>query len=483
MSRREYVFVFLLLLLIHVGFYFRGPLPHADLVFYTEPAFQLATTGKLMAPALVHMDVSTPDGFYLYPPGHSVLLAFWLMMWPLSASSLLAYTLVCHFVSLLCLWAVLRIRLGFHVLESLLGIAPFVFIFTHGRPDQTAIMFGMLGWLMCPARLPLAGVFLGLSFLSSPALGLGTAIPAGAAITLATRRLRPPLVLTTWTIASFTLYLCAVLAWQDAWRLAFIQFVTNSAIRGRQLNEFPDLMTPFALRFSLVPLFLCFITIIVLLTRYIVRRQPQHSGPALIAVSNIVGFFCLFLLVKSQLLLWLHFLLPARAGLVAAFCQGATAKYQRVLAVCIAVGLLLSSADWMKHSFQPLSVRPPEPEAFPLPPRGSCVATDSLYYVALRDGYQVLSYDTVCWGYWKSYLQFASRFQWFADRYRNAVPPTPQWLVISSEAVGLHGPPDATRYELTYPTKDSRERRGASKGGSSSRNPYAVSVYRRKADL
>src|SRR5271168_4207370 len=49
------------------------PLPHQDLNFYTEPAYLLATQGKLAGPASQYLDLTYQKGFYFYPPGYFLI--------------------------------------------------------------------------------------------------------------------------------------------------------------------------------------------------------------------------------------------------------------------------------------------------------------------------------------------------------------------------------------------------------------------------
>jgi len=80
-----------------VSLYKQLPLPHADDLFFTGAAINLAKGGPLVNPYLETWNAATKTGKYYYqPPFQAFLLASWLKVFGISSASIIAFQYTCY---------------------------------------------------------------------------------------------------------------------------------------------------------------------------------------------------------------------------------------------------------------------------------------------------------------------------------------------------------------------------------------------------
>jgi len=326
-SRQELLWVCLVVCGISAILFWRFlPLPHQDLNFFTEPAYQLARFGRLAAPGSQSYDLTFQKGIYCYPPGYFLLLAAWLRLFGLSANSLLAYTHLVHAIALILLWLLLRKRYQCGRVVSVLVLLAMFPRMAHGRPDLTAVALSLAAWLALPqefswARLVLSGCLAGATLLVSPAFGV--AIISTLAVLLLLRpevfeiRLRNMLFWLATAAGVFQGVTAAVLAQQHTWQLAFVQFGINSKIRGAALNAWPSFRIAFTWEFCVVPFVLIALVPAMLVTAGAWRDSPKELRK--VSIAFLASTLVWLTLNKSQLLLDHHFLYPAKSVFLGMF--------------------------------------------------------------------------------------------------------------------------------------------------------------------
>jgi hypothetical protein len=389
------------------------PLPHQDLNYYTEPAYLLATTGRLAGPGSQGVDLTFQKGIYSYPPGYFLILAAWLRTFGLSPDSLLVYTHLAHVGVLTMTWILMRFRYHCSTMVSALVVLASFPSFTHGRPDQTAAAFGIAAWLALPEkidwpRMVLSGALAGCSAVISPAFGVATVSTlmilqfVDESRPLAAR-MRGAIVWLTSLGLVFGAVVASVLTWQHSWRLAYVQFRTNATIRGSELNVWPNFRLPFTWEFSVIP-FLLIALLPALLTVSLWRKEVS-SGLRRMALA-FLGSSALWLAMnKSQLLTGYHFTFPTKNIFVAMFYSWP--KFPRwvrliPLSVLCAISIYYYKSDFL-YLGSPLRAEQ-QISLAQVKTRG-VVAVDSLYFASLYRTGETLNYEVSITGnYWPRYL-------------------------------------------------------------------------------
>ncbi|MEQ1474021.1 MAG: hypothetical protein ABLQ96_09365, partial [Candidatus Acidiferrum sp.] len=103
----------------------------------------------------------------------------------------------------------------------------------------------------------------------------------------------------------FTTVAGTVLTVQHSWRLAYVQFKTNAAIRGAELNVWPDFHLRFTWIFCIIPFFL--IALLPALLTISAWRKETPAQLRRIALAFLGSCALWLALNKSQLLTGYHF--------------------------------------------------------------------------------------------------------------------------------------------------------------------------------
>jgi hypothetical protein len=413
--RHEFLVVFFVLVLISLGFWWRFlPMPHQDLDFFTEPGYLLANYGKLADPGGQHYDLAYQRGVYNYPPGYFLILAAWIKAFGLSPDSLLGYTHTIHVVFLLGLWALLRFRYSCSkVVSSLVLLSVFPF-FHHGRPDLTGALWGVIAWLALPdgpdvGRLILSGCCTGATMLVSPAFGVGTLSTLAVLMMVDSRvslclRCRSLVIWLASAGLLFAAVVAIVLSSQHSWVTAYVEFTTNIAIRGREVNSWPHMLTFFAAAFSIIP----FALIALVPACYIALTMWRDRPSALrnVTLAFLGGTIAWLASNKAQLLLEYHFMFPAKSVFLGVFSSWPKlpSRVRLVPLVLLAlIGWYYQKADFL-YLMSPLREEAHvHAKSVDFANDTSEVAVDSLYFAQLYRPWHTLDYETLDLTYWSVY--------------------------------------------------------------------------------
>jgi len=156
------------------------PISASDDIFFKQPAIQLATIGRLNAPALQGFEEGVEDYFFLYPPFYMYIYAAWYSAVGFSNISSNVLSFILNSLTSLCLFCIVRQvfedkSFVFPTMAALLWSTKILGI--KERPDELAILLGLLAILSLLASLPSSfrllsgGIFLGLCGATSPAAG------------------------------------------------------------------------------------------------------------------------------------------------------------------------------------------------------------------------------------------------------------------------------------------------------------------------
>jgi hypothetical protein len=462
------------------------PLPHGDLGSYTEPAYLLAKLGKLAGPASQYKDLTYQKGIYSYPPGYFIILAGWLRLFGLSPDSLLGYTHVIHFASTVLLWVLLRIRYACSKMVSALVLLAFFPRMPHGRPDLTATLLSLAAWATLPEeanskRVVLSGCLAGAALLVSP--GYGVAIVATLMIlTMLNARLefgKRLRVLTAWLVAAglfFGIILGTFLTLQHSWTIAYVQFKTNAAIRGAQLNAVPDLRLLFTWIFSIVPFL--FVAIVPALLAVIWQWKNVSSQVRNVGLAFLGGTAVWFALNKSQLLLEHHFLFPSKSVFLGVLYSWpklpAWARLPPLLLLC-AISFYFYKADFL-YLGSPLR-QEEQSYAAKVNPDG-VVAVDSLYFARFYRPGRTLDYEVATiepyWPRYRNAIPAFARAEMLAGLQDKPLEPT--MLLVSAYTLSLY--PEEPRFNLscTQPALFEERLRALGRTWNLPAQPFALKV-------
>jgi len=462
------------------------PLPHGDLGSYTEPAYLLAKFGRLAGPASQYKDLTYQKGIYSYPPGYFIILAGWLRLFGLSPDSLLGYTHVVHFASTVLLWALLRIRYACSKIVSALVLLAFFPRMAHGRPDLTATLLSLAAWATLPEeanskRVVLSGCLAGAALLVSP--GYGVAIVATLMIlTMLNARLefgKRLRVLTAWLLAAgllFGITLGGFLTLQHSWTIAYVQFKTNAAIRGAQLNAMPDLRLLFTWIFSIVPLF--FAAIVPALLVIIWERKNVSSQVRKVGLAFLGGTAVWFALNKSQLLLEHHFLFPSKSVFLGVLYSWpklpAWARLPPLLLLC-AISFYFYKADFL-YLASPLR-QEEQRYAAKVHPEG-VVAVDSVYFATFYRPGRSLDYEVAAiepsWPRYRDAIPAFARAEMLAGLPDKPLEPT--MLLVSAYTLSRYGEEPRFNLSCTQPALFEERLRVLGRTWNLPAQPFALKV-------
>jgi hypothetical protein len=440
-------------------------MPHQDLNFFTEPGYLLANYGRLAAPGGQYFNLTYQKGVYNYPPGYFLIIAGWIKAFGFSPDSLLGYTHTVHVAFLMGLWALLRFRYSCSKVASalvLLSVFPF---FHHGRPELTGAPLGVIAWLALPdgrnvSRFILSGCCVGATMLVSQAFGVGTLFTLAVLILADSRmslRLRCRL-LVIWLVSSGLLFagvVGIVLSTQHSWHLAYVQFTTNLAIRGRELNAWPHMLTVFALVFSIIP----FMVVALVPACFIVLTMWRDRQSALrnVSLAFLGGTIAWLALNKAQLLLDYHFMFPAKSVFLGVFCSWPKlpSRVRLVPLMLLAlIGWYYQKADFL-YLMSPLRQEAHDyAKSVHFADDSSEVAVDSMYFAQLYKPWHTLDYETLDQVYWLKYgSAIPPRFQGELLSGLQSAPASPSILVASAKTITLFGPASLEGFQCIRPTE------------------------------
>ena len=436
------------------------PLPHQDLNFYTEPAFLLAKFGTLTGPGSQYIDLTYQKGFYFYPPGHFLILAAWIKLFGLSPDSLLGFTHSVHVGILIVLWSLLRFRYGCSKLVSSLVLISIFPHMPHGRPDLPACFLSLAAWLALPdsenwPRIILSACLAGATLLVSPAFGVGILATLSILIlgspNLSFRaRMR---ALAIWLVSSgllFSLVLATVLSLQHSWVLAWVQFTTNVAIRGRQVNALPDMRLFYTWIFHLIPFVILGLVPAILFLLF--QWHSSHKILRNVSLAFVGGTVAWLALNKNQLLLGHHYLFPAKSIFQGVFYSWPRFPLRlRVLPLLFlsAIGFYYYKSDFLYLS-APLR-RVEQNSATKVQLQGE-VAVDSFYFARFYRPNLTLNYETLNSWFWPRYLAAipdSARHDMLANLQNKPIEPS--MLIMSSATVRNFGEPRHDNIPCIYP--------------------------------
>jgi hypothetical protein len=498
-SVRECVVVLVALVAIHSLLWMHGaPLPDPDEMFYTDPAWHLAKSGALIAPADQYIDLTYATAFSFYPPGYFLLLGVWITFFGYTASTLLAFAQMLHALYLTAVWWLVRVRFGVpRSVAALVLLSCFPF-YHMGRPDLVAVLFGTCAWVVYPSsgfgvRFVACAMLAGLALLTSPSFGLGAiaTVVTFAAIEhgrLSGKTLRRAAILGA-TSVGVTLGLWAVvITWQSGWAVMPGQFLVNTRQRGAELNRLPSGFSSYMVIFSLVPLVGA--TLLPLLGALALRTHRGAGRPASAWTTSITylgAFVPVFLANKAQLLYSHHFAVTARP----AFHGSLASTSAPFRAIGIAALLVFTTVHFYLEKGFVVAALGPSVHYDLLDrsqlPHGGVVAVDSEYDPFLRGYYDgdLIDYTTftTATNYWRRYRD-ATPSDVFArvPKSLQPGPEVPDYIVVS--ALGLFNDAMPSKIESSYeqvagPAKDSQLTVFGLKMRVL-RNPLALHVFRRR---
>ncbi len=393
------------------------PLPSGDLSFYTEPAYLLAQSGKLLAPGSQNIDLTFQKAVYTYPPGYFLILAGWLRLFGLSADSLLAYTHLVHTAALIMLWVLLRDRYSCPRSVCSLVLLSFFPRMAHGRPDLTAAALSMAAWVALPkdngwGRTVLSGCLAGATLLVSPAFGVGIIATLVILMLLDSRlALRQRLCkIAVWVGAAGIMFggvTATFLTQQHSWMIAYVQFKTTVSIRGAELNVLPNFHLLFFWVFCVVPFLL--VALLPALLAASGKCRDASNDLRKVGIAFLGSATVWLALNKSQLLTDHHFLFPAKSVFLGVFYAWpklpAWIRTTPLLLLCL-ISFYYYKADFL-YLGTPLRLEA-QSYAAGVQPQG-ILAVDSLYFAKFYRPGRSLNYEVAA-------------FECYWQRYRGAIP-------------------------------------------------------------
>jgi hypothetical protein len=292
-------------------------------------------------------------------------------------------------------------------------------------------------------RIALSGCLAGAALLVSP--GYGVAIVATLVILLLLnarlefgKRLQ---VLTAWLVAAgllFGIITSALLTLQHSWTIAYVQFRTNMAIRGTQLNAIPNLRLLFTWVFSIVPFI--FVAIAPALLAVIWQWKNTSSHVRNVGLAFLGGTAVWFALNKSQLLLEHHFLFPSKSIFLGVLYSWpklpAWARLPPLLLLC-AISFYFYKADFL-YLGSPLR-QEEQSYAAKVNPDG-VVAVDSLYFARFYRPGRSLDYEVAAiepyWPRYRAAIPAFARGEMLAGLPDKPLEPT--MLLVSAYTLSLY---------------------------------------------
>ncbi|PYT62385.1 MAG: hypothetical protein DMG35_07760 [Acidobacteria bacterium] len=390
------------------------PLPHQDLNYYTEPAYLLAKFGKLAGPGSQYVDLTYQKGIYSYPPGYFIILAGWLKLFGLSSDSLLGYTHLVHVGAMILLWIILRMRYSCSRFISVLVLLSLFPRMAHGRPDLTATLLSLAAWAALPeevnwGRVVFSGCLAGATLLVSPGFGLAIIVTLTILVLLNPRlpfhsRLRLSAGWLTTAGLFFVITTAVFLTLQNSWTMAYVQFKTNVAIRGAQVNVMPEMHSLFIWVFSIVPFILVAVVPAILVVAW--QWKNVSSQVRNVGLAFLGGIAVWFVNNKSQLLLDHHFLCPSKSvflGVLYSWPKLPVWARTTPLLLLSLISFYYHKADYL-YLASPLRQEEQRNAAEVKP--SDITAVDSLYFARFYRPGKTLNYEVAEVGrYWFGYRE------------------------------------------------------------------------------
>jgi hypothetical protein len=287
--------------------------------------------------------------------------------------------------------------------------------------------------------------------------------------------------LTIWLFSAGSVVagvLATVLYLQNSWTLAYVQFKTNAAIRGAQVNVLPDFHLLFTLIFSVVP-FLLLAVVPALLAALATWRNPAKQLRTL-SLAFLGATAVWFTMNKSQLLLDHHYLFPAKSIFLGVLCSRSKfPAWARAMPLLLlsAIGFYLYKANFL---YLTTPLREAERNyAARVHPAGE-VAVDSLYFTRFYTPGHTLNYETVDMDYWPRYLAaIPANLQGELLSGVQRKPAEPSMLVLSAYTMPRYGQLFHGRLPCTQPPEASERLRVLGRTWNLPAQPYALIVCAR----
>jgi len=164
-----------------------GRFPHTDDAYFKEPAYHLATQGRLISPAYdgyFSLEPPLSDTFAAYQPLYVYAAAAWFSLFPFSMASSAAFDALIHLVLVVTLCRFFFVILGSGFSRHLYLFAAALLLLGHpARPDEMAMCLAYSGalWMFRDDRRDVAvpGVLAGLLFGLCAATSFPVTLTAG----------------------------------------------------------------------------------------------------------------------------------------------------------------------------------------------------------------------------------------------------------------------------------------------------------------
>jgi hypothetical protein len=433
------------------------PVPHHDASQYLEPGILMATEGVLARPCDQYYDLSYKVAFFGYPPGFPIVVAAWVKLFGHTEISLLLFTHLQHVFLLTIIWILARVRFGVSRISAALAILSLFPFHHHGRPDLTSLCFAAMAWLLIPPngigiKLPISGILLGFSVLTSLQHGSSSAIVVGLFTFIACnhsifwRFMRLGTLITT-AILTKIVVLSVLISIYDAWVIAYYQLIFHLQVRGGELNVMPSLVNPYAIKFCLIPLVL--FTLFPAILAIVFPKTATGAHLKISALCFLFGFFFWFLINKVYLLYIGHFAYLARPIFHATLMSARSHSVRIAGYVCCLV-LVITHAYFESRDFVLLldSPRPAWEICHKLKEKHQIVMTDSVLFLSNYKPFNTISYEC----YTSANRWMASRDMWprqlrerYSELFRSG-PNQPDIIIMTNGTFDAFGPPDPNLY-------------------------------------
>jgi hypothetical protein len=289
-----------------------------------------------------------------------------------------------------------------------------------------------------------SGGLAGATLLVSPAFGVGIIATLTALMLIGAPgpiRARCQSLL-VWLVCAGVLFagvISILLTVEHAWTLAFVQFTTNVAVRGREVNVLPDMRSPYALMFSVVP----FLLLAVAPACVVAARWRRRDTLWAVSVAFLSGAMVWFVLNKAELLLLHHYLFVSKSVFLAVFCTRRQTPFwlkSGMLLLVVAISVYFFKSEFL-YLATPLRAEARR-YAATVQPSGT-LAVDPLYFSQFyRPGHTLDYIGTTQLASWTRFLAA------IPDRFRSDVlaglpdaPAPPSMIVVSAMTVWTFGPP------------------------------------------
>jgi hypothetical protein len=256
--------------------------------------------------------------------------------------------------------------------------------------------------------------------------------------------------------------------------LAYVQFTVNMAVRGRHLNELPDVRNLYFLVFSFVPFILvAILPAIIVVSAGLRDREGKLRDVALAFLGAAAVWFALN---KAQLLLEHHYLFAAKYVFLAVLCS----HVRLPLWLRISPLLVLSVVNWYlfkaDYFYLATPLRAEEAHFSPsqVPPGERAV--DSLYFAKAYVPGSTLSYSPLRAGVlWPAYeAAIPPRLRETILSGLPATPAVPTVFIVSAYSVTKDGAPDQGVLSCTQTSKGFEHLRLLGRTWNLPANPYAL---------